>query len=188
MQIPLQVTFHGVAASESLRTAIERHAQRLEHFAGSIISCHVVVEPSEKHHRQGNRFGVRVRVTVPGQELEAGRTPKGDSTHDDPYVALRDAFDAMRRQLEDYERKRRGDVKMHAETPLGRIATLFPAMDYGVIVTADGREIRFHRNSLVHADMDRLSEGLAVRFVEQPGEDGPWASTVQLVHPHRQSA
>jgi len=53
-------------------------------------------------------------LTVPGAELVANHTQ-----HEDVYVAIRDAFDAMSRQLEDYARKQRGEVKTHA-APGGR--------------------------------------------------------------------
>jgi cold shock CspA family protein len=50
--------------------------------------------------------------------------------------------------------------------------------DYGFIVTPDGREVYFHRNSVVGGDFDRLEAGADVRFVEELGEQGPQASTV----------
>jgi ribosome-associated translation inhibitor RaiA len=46
---------------------------------------------------------------VTGEEIDIRLQP----TSDDVYVSIRDAFDAARRQLEDYERRRRGQVKAH---------------------------------------------------------------------------
>jgi cold shock CspA family protein len=102
----------------------------------------------------------------------------------DVYVAVRDAFRAARRQLEDYARKRRGHVKTHEPTPHGRIASIYPEMDYGKIETADRREIYFHRNSVIEADFDALTEGMEVRFMEEMGDQGPQATTVHLVGKH----
>lgn len=188
MQYPLQISFHKMEPTPALRSAIEKHAEKLDRFTSTIISCHVVIEPAEKHHHQGNRFAVRIRLTVPGHEFESGHTPKGNRSHQDAYVAIRDAFDAMRRQIEDFERKRRGDVKTHEEPSHGRVAQIHPAADYGIIRTLDGREIHFHRNSVIDFDFDAINTGMEVRFIEQSGEEGPWASTVHVVHPSKAAA
>jgi len=74
----------------------------------------VVVEMPQRHKHQGKLHSVRIDLTVPGAELVANHTQ-----HEDVYVAIRDAFDAMSRQLEDYARKQRGEVKTHA-APGGR--------------------------------------------------------------------
>lgn len=112
MSFPLQVTFRDVMSSDALREDIIRHADRLQRFAADIVSGRVVVEYAERHHHQGNRYVVHLHVHVPGREFEAGQAVR--DAHTDPYVAVRDAFDAMRRQLEDFEQKRRGEVKARA--------------------------------------------------------------------------
>ncbi len=148
------------------------------------MACRVVVEAPHKHHHRGNIYHVRIDITVPDEELVVSRDPGQQQTHDDVYVAIRDAFKAARRQLEDYARKRRGDVKSHEPPPHGRILALFPEMDYGKITSADGREIYFHRNSVLEADFDKLEEGMEVRFAEEPGDEGPKATTVYLIGKH----
>lgn len=95
-------------------------------------------------------------------------------------MAIRDAFDAARRQLEDHARRHRRQVKVHAAAPRGRIARLDYGKDCGFIETPDGREIYFHRNSLLNADFARLEVGDVVRFHEEAGEQGPQASTVHV--------
>jgi len=118
MTIPLQVTFRGMDASEALRANIEKRAEKLECFCDNILSCRVVVEPAESHHHKGNRYRVRIHLEVPGQDLYIGHGPGDENrTHEDAYVAVRDAFNAMRRCLEDYARERRGDVKRHTLPP-----------------------------------------------------------------------
>jgi ribosome-associated translation inhibitor RaiA len=62
-----------------------------------MIGCHVIVEPPHKHHHKGNLYRIRVDVTVPGQTVEAGRSPDAQHSHEDAFVAVRDAFDSMRR-------------------------------------------------------------------------------------------
>ena len=108
MQIPLQITIRDVEHSEALETHIREKAEKLDEFFRHIMSCRVVVEVPHKHHNQGKQFNVRIDIGVPGSEIVVNRD------HDeDVYVALRDAFDAAKRQLEDYVRKHRGDVKTH---------------------------------------------------------------------------
>jgi ribosome-associated translation inhibitor RaiA len=114
MAMQVSVTFEGLPSSQALQSDIEQHAKRLEHFAPRLLACHVTVRNSEGRHRQGNRYLVHVRATLPGGEFEAGSTAEPDRSHEDPYVAVRDAFDALRRQLEDFVRIRRGDVKSHS--------------------------------------------------------------------------
>ena len=185
MTIPVQITFRGVDASHALRTTIEEHAQRLERFSKIILGCHVVVEHAEQHHQKGNRFRVRVHLKVAGRDIQASRGPgRENKSYEDIYVAVRDVFDAVRRQLEEHERTHRGDVKAHATPAHGRVEQIYRDADYGVIRTSDGREIHFHRNSVVDTDFDKLVTGREVRFSEVPGEEGPWASTVHLVGKH----
>ena len=108
MQIPLQITIRDIEHSEALETHIRGKVEKLEEFFKSIISCRVVVEMPHKHHHQGKQFNVRLDIGVPGSEIVVNRDHA-----EDIYVALRDAFDAAKRQLEDYARKIRGDVKTH---------------------------------------------------------------------------
>src|SRR3989304_5428880 len=105
---------------------------------------------------------------------EGGRTPGAG------LAGTPDVFRAARRRLEDYERRHSGRVKAHEPTPRGRIARLIPAKGCAFIETPDGREIYFHRNSLLNADFDRLEVGDLVRYHEEAGEMGPQASTVHV--------
>lgn len=108
MQIPLQITIRDMEHSDALETHIRDKANKLEEFFDRIMSCRVVVEMPHKHHHQGKQFNVRIDIGVPGSEIVVNRDHA-----EDVYVALRDAFDAAKRQLEDYARKIRGNVKMH---------------------------------------------------------------------------
>ena len=108
MQIPLQITIRDVEHSEALETHIRDKAKKLDEFFNHIMSCRVVVEVPHKHHHQGKQFNVRIDIGVAGGEIAVNRDHA-----EDVYVALRDAFDVAKRQLEDYARKLRGDVKKH---------------------------------------------------------------------------
>lgn len=112
MKTPLQITIRGIEHSDALETHIRDKANKLDEFFDRIMSCRVVVEVPHKHHHQGKQFTVRIDIGVPGSEIVVNRDHA-----EDVYVALRDAFDAAKRQLEDYARKIRGDVKTHQPKP-----------------------------------------------------------------------
>jgi len=184
MQIPLQITFRGMAPSAAVEAKIRERAAKLDRYYRRIMGCRVIVETPHRHHHQGKLFHVRVDLTVPGGELLVRREPARHHAYEDVFVAVRDAFDAIQRQLEDYVRRQRGQVKAHEEQPVGRIVRLFPDEGYGFIATADGREIYFHRNSVLDAAFKRLAVGDAVAFVEEAGDKGPQASTVRVLGTH----
>lgn len=108
MQIPLQITIRDIEHSEALETHIRDKAKKLDEFFDHIMSCRVVVEVPHKHHHQGKQFNVRIDIGVPGSEIVVNHDHAADV-----YVALRDAFDAAKRRLEDYAHKIRGDIKKH---------------------------------------------------------------------------
>jgi ribosomal subunit interface protein len=186
MDIPLQVSFRNMDHSDAVEAQVRERAAKLENFFRRITSCRVVVEAPERRHRKGKLYHVRIELAVPGRELIVSRHPSQKHAHEDVYVAIRDAFDAARRQLEDHARKLAGKVKSH-EVPLhGRIARLFPYEGYGFIETSDGREIYFHKNSVLRQRFDHLEIGHEVRLVMAEGESpkGPQASTVDPIGKH----
>jgi ribosomal subunit interface protein len=111
MQVPLQITVRDFPQSEALEARIREKAAKLEEFNPRITSCRVTVEESRKHHHQGRHFQVSLDVRVPGKEIVVNH-----AHHEDAYVALRDAFDAARRQLKEIEHAQRGDGKSRDQT------------------------------------------------------------------------
>jgi ribosomal subunit interface protein len=184
MKLPLEIVFRNLDPSAAVEAKIRERAEKLETFYQDIMRCQVVVEADHKHHHKGNLYHVRIDLTVPDAELVASREPEEHHAHEDVYVAIRDAFDAIRRQLEDYARRRRGKVKAHETPPHGRIIELMPEQGYGRIETADGTRVYFHRNSVIDADFNRLEIGDEVHFSEEMGESGLQASTVHVESKH----
>ena len=180
MKLPLQITFRHMESSPALEARIRQLAARLDRFSAHIMNCHVIVEAPPRHPHQGGLFEVRIDLTVPDKEIAVRRSHPLHHSHEDAYVALRDAFRAVRRQLEDYERERQGPAKAHAGPPHGWVNELHPEQDFGRIETEDGRLIYFHRNSVVGDSFERLSIGTEVRFNEEAGDSGPQASTVHI--------
>ena len=176
MRIPLQITFRNIEPSAPIEANINEKAAKLDRFYDRIMSCRVVVEESQRRRRQGKLYSVRIDITVPGKELAVTR-----EENEDAYVAVRDAFDAAVRKLEEHARRRHGDVKAHATPPTGRIIRIFPDSDYGFIKTSDDREIYFHRNSILDdVDFKQLKFGTEVTFIEEQGKEGPQAARVAI--------
>lgn len=184
MQIAPQIGFRDFEPGEELRDFVEGQVSKLDHFYPGVIGCRVIVEIPHRRHERGNLYHVRIDCTVPGRELVVSRDPAEDHTHEDPFVAVVDAFDALCRQLEDHAREVRGDVKHHEPPPHGRVARMFPDEGYGFIESADGREVYFHENSVLGGTFAELRVGSEVRFAEEEGIEGPQASTVRPVGKH----
>jgi ribosomal subunit interface protein len=173
MQVPLQITIRDVPHSDALEAQIRDKAAKLESFHPRITSCRVTVEELRRHHHLGREFRVHVDVRVPGREIVVDR-----DHHEDVYVALRDAFDAARRQLEDVVREKRGDVKVHPIPQHGKVTRLFADEGYGFIQTRDGRELYFSRENVVHPPFEHLAPGEEVQFIEETADEGPQAKRV----------
>ncbi len=184
MPIPLEITIHNMDPSPAVEAAVREKAAKLERHADKIIGCQVRIDAPHKHHGKGNLYHVSVEIQVPGGEIIANRDPAKNHSHEDLYVAIRDAFRAAGRQLQDHTRVRRGKVKQHQVPPHGRVAQLHLDGNYGIIATADGREVYFHRNGLLNAKLEDLKLGAEVRFDEEPGDKGPQASSVSLIGKH----
>ncbi|HTT01317.1 MAG TPA: HPF/RaiA family ribosome-associated protein [Steroidobacteraceae bacterium] len=181
MRLPLQITFRQMDPSPALEARIRELAARFDRFSAHITRCHVIVEPRAGHQRQGGLYEFRIDLTLPDQEIAVRRAHPANHSHEDPYVALRDAFRAARRKLADYERKRRGDVKSHVGPAHGRICEIDSDRGCGRIETDDGRLIYFHRNSILGSRFQDLTTGTEVRFAEEGGDRGPQASTVHVI-------
>jgi ribosomal subunit interface protein len=168
--------------SPAIEARVREAMDKLEQFHNRITACRVVVEAPHRRHNKGKLYHVRVDITLPGKEIVVNRESRLNHAHEDIYVAIRDAFDATRRQLEAYAREQRGQTKWHEPPPHGTVTALL--FDHGFITTADGREIYFHRNSVVNDGFDTLEVGNPVRYSESVGDKGPQASTVQPLGKH----
>jgi ribosomal subunit interface protein len=180
MQKPLQIVVHGMEHSDALDAHIREKAKKLEEFYPRMIGCRVTVDQPHRHHHQGGHFEVKIDVHVPGK----GEVVVNRQHAEDVYVALRDAFDAAKRKLEEQIRLQRGDVKVHAEALHGRVTRVFAEEGYGFIETADGRELYFARDNVVEPTFDELAVGAEVQFIEEMAHDGPQAKRVSVGKHH----
>jgi len=200
--IPTQVTFRGLSHSDALEADIRECVAWLEQFYAGIVRCRVLVEVPHRHRHGGRHFHVRVEVTVPGaapivvshepslhgalKDIEEEATRKEtevESVHRYAGVAVRQAFDAARRRLEDVAREQRGTVKTHEVPAHGRVAEISTVDGFGFIETNEHR-VYFNRASVLGGAFDDLAVGAPVAFVEEQGEKGPQASTVRVLGSH----
>lgn len=180
MKLPLQITWRGISQSDAIESAIREKADKLEQFYDKMMACRVTVDAPHQHGGKGNLYEIHLDITVPGGEIVVRRSPPEKHAHEDIYVVIRDVFDEARRQLQDHVRKERGDVKAHGVPRHARVLKKFPAEDYGVLETPDGREIYFHKNALIDGDFSTLHEGTEVLYVEEQGNEGPEAQQVTI--------
>ena len=186
MQTPVEIAFRHYQPSDQVRTEIALQARRLERFSPNITSCHVVVTGPEGRRRNGGQFQVELRIALPTRKDVIVDKRHGDAPeHEHALVAIRQAFDAAKRQIWDAECALQGEMKAHVPEDRGRVTKLIAGGGYGFIETADGREVYLHRNAVLDGAFDRLRVGDEVRFVEGEGIKGPQASSVRLVSARR---
>ena len=166
-EMPLRVTFRHMPPSRAVEADIREKAVKLQSFYDRITSCTVVVEAPHRRHHKGKLYHVRIDIAAPGGELVINREPSQHASHKYIYVAIRDAFGAARRKLQDFARRQRGTLKVHEPLPLARVVKLFPEKGFGFLETSDGREIYFHSNSVLEPGFERLEVGTDVTFAEE---------------------
>ena len=183
---PLQIAFRNIAPSPAIEAKVLAAARKLARFHSRITSCRVVVAAPEMRHHRERLFVVRINLAVPGGTIWINRGSHLDLTHADVYVAIRDAFNAAVRQLEDFVRRHESKVKRHEPEPHGVISLMNRDEGYGFIATQAGDEVYFHRTSVVNDAFNRLKNGARVRFAlgTRPRGSSPHASTVHIAGKH----
>lgn len=172
MLVPLEISTRLIDLTPALEADLRRRADKLEKRFDRINSCRIAVERPSLHHREGGPYRVRLDITVPGHELVV------DKEAEDLSSAVRDAFQAAERQVEEFHDRLRREVKTLEHPPQGRVVRLFEDEGYGFIQGADGQEVYFHRNSVLEPGFGQLKVGSSVRYAEEQGYEGPQASTV----------
>jgi cold shock CspA family protein len=184
MEVPLEIAFKDVEKTPEVEADIRDRVDKLEQVYDQIISCHISVERPHKHQRSGSPYRVRIDVRVPPRHEIVVKQESGyGDMHDPLNIVLEKAFDSVERELEDVKERQRHEVKKHPDQEIQALVDkLFRQEGYGFLRELDtGREIYFHKNSVLHNHWKDLEIGTGVRFVEEMGNKGPQASTVEVV-------
>ena len=199
MQSQLQITFRNMKPLKEAEAWIREAAAKLENLFSQIMGCRVELQLPHRHHKKGRLYHVRIDLTLPGGEIVVRREPSLSSrarhlkepelkkhaevntSHKDLRRTIDDAFKAAGRRLQDHARRQRGDIKRRAPLPEARVSKILPQEGYGFLTSVDGREIYFHKNSVLGGAFPHLKIGTTVRFAEERGEKGPQASTLHIV-------
>ena len=171
--LPVQITVRDMPNSPALEDHLRKKANKLNQFYDHINSCKIVIHIPQKHKHQGKLFSVNIDLSVPGKDLVVNR-----KLDEDVYIAIRDAFLAVQRQLERYARKRRGDVKTHELLLHGVITKKFIDEGFGFIQGNDGSEFYFSPTNVSYPDFAQLQLGDTVQFIAVPQSEGMQAHRV----------
>ena len=183
MQIAPEIVYHDVERSEWVESYVLERMRRLDKFAQGITRCHVTLTREQASRQKGNRYSVMVEVRVPPQhDLAIKKEKEIREMRTQLPAVINLAFAAIERQLKKTAALRRYELKDHNDEQSRGIVEQLLADGYGFIRTVDdNRQFYFHRNSVLHDGFERLAIGTEVRFSAEEGEQGPQASSVQIV-------
>lgn len=203
MKSQLQVTFRNMQPAANIEEWIKTAAAKLETLYGRLMACRVIVEVPHRHRNRGSTYHLRIDLKVPQGEIVVKRecnlaadmrhlgeseiTKQRDinALHKALRTVINDAFKAAGRRLQDCARRQRRNVKQSAGLSEGRVSKLLPREGFGFLTSTDGREIYFHKNSVLGRAFPRLKIGMRIRYAEENGEKGPQASTVHVASTRR---
>lgn len=183
MEIPLEIAFKGIDSSDPVQDRIRQEASQLNRYRGRVTSIRVTIEkPHHEHHRKAP-FDVRIHLGLRGpQAVDVSHEPGNFQNHQDPLIAIRDAFAAALKQLEHILQKQTQKMRwLRDVSPFGRVTKLFPEDGYGFIEIEDGTEVYFSRRGVLKPGYDWLTIGTEVRFNVRMSEFGPYASSILAV-------
>ena len=186
MKVKPEITYRHLEKTAAIQSLVEEKIAKLEQFCDYINSCRVVIEKDSDRPSSGSPYRVSIDLTIPhNRELAVVESPDRGKQYIPVETVIRDAFEAMRRQLISITTEQKGERKVHPEQQVSALVTkLFADQDYGFLKEAStGKEVYFHRNSVTNNDFDRIKVGSGVRYKETMGEMGPQATTVQLLDP-----
>lgn len=199
LPVPLQIICQPAELIPEIDKLIRAEVAKLDRYYARIMSCRVKVEQDAGRH-SGNRWTVRLDIVVSGGEIVVQKEPSVSGTARQTKQAairkdieakkdwrilrrvVRDAFASARRQLQDLTRKQRGDTKRTEPLQTAKITQVFSDKGYGFLITPEGKEVYFHKESVMNYSFEHLKPGTTVIYTEKRGEKGPQASSVKVMH------
>jgi cold shock CspA family protein len=188
MQVPLEVAFHNIEASDWAETEIRARVAELEKIYGRLTSCRVRVDQRATNNNGSIPPVVHIELGIPGhKDIVVSHEPDHlmrRYQRPDLHKAITEAFRIATRRLLDLKEQRDGRTKIaHHDAPnqaLGQIADIDPSGDFGFLLTKEGGMLYFHRNSVLTGNFEDLRRGQEVHYVEVMGDTGPVASKVRV--------
>lgn len=182
MQTPFKLEIRGIQPSIHLREMVAAGVAKLERRYGRITACRLSIRAPGRHHKMGEPYAVTLRLSIPDRrDVDVAPPPRAlDHRQADLVFAVNDAFRRAARQLREQTAQLKGQVKLHAQQPSGKVLRVDPKGNFGFLESDDGREIYFHANSVLDGKFARLKRGSRVTFREEQGDKGPQASMVFL--------
>lgn len=121
MTIPLKITFRSMQASEDIEAMIKNKAEKLNQFFGEMLRCRIIIEAHHKHHQQGNVYDVHIDISTPDKQIGVSRVAALNHDHEDVDVAIREAFESAKHQLQERNEKMGGNVTVYQPSLHGTI-------------------------------------------------------------------
>lgn len=109
MPLDPSISFRHMETSEAVEALIREKVAKLETFYDRISHCDVVLEEPHRSHNKGDHFHVRIRLTVPGEEIVVDNSDQ--DKHEDAMIAVRDAFDIASRKVKAYAARKRDEQR-----------------------------------------------------------------------------
>ena len=100
------ITFRHIDHSGALEDRARKLGSRLGRFSERIMHCHMTLVGPGNRRDGGAPYIVKIDLTVPGAQIHADSLHIDGAGHKDIYLALRDAFNNAKRQLQDLHRDR----------------------------------------------------------------------------------
>lgn len=183
MKVPLKLSFKNVDVSDDIKDLIVQKCGKLEEVCDHVSSCRVAVEKDQKFTDRGRPYRVRLDITVPpGHEVVIKKEMSKGDIHETLVSELDEAFDSAVKKLRSLAEKQDGQTKSHPHKEVnGFVEKVFSDKGYGFIKSIGGREVYFHKNSVLNNRFKRLRKGTGVHYEEEQGEKGPQAISVRII-------
>lgn len=118
MTTALDVHFHGLEKSEAVENKIREKVAKLKRHFDRMTACRVVVEvPHRNPATKPKGFSIKIEVSVPsGKPIIIVHEREGAHANEDLNLAIRDAFEAAARRVDEVGAK----LTDRAKTERGR--------------------------------------------------------------------
>jgi cold shock CspA family protein/ribosome-associated translation inhibitor RaiA len=188
MQVPLEVAFHNIDASDRAEGQIRARVADLEKIYDRLTSCRVRVDQRANNNKGTIPPVVHIELGIPGRnDVVVSHEPDHlmrKYQRPDLHKAINEAFRIAERCVLDIKEQRDGRTKAaHHDAPnqaLGQVAEIDPGGEFGFLLTKEGALLYFHRNAMLSGKFDELRRGQEVYYIDDMGDTGPIASKVRV--------